>query len=83
MAKSLGFTGKAAISPRHVEAINRAFSPTPEEIAYAQEVLEIIEEARAHGQRRHRPAGQVIDKPIVDRAKYVLEMARMLGGKPE
>lgn len=83
LAKSLGFTGKAAISPRHVEAINRAFSPTPEEIAYAQEVLEIIEEARRMGKGAIALRGKMIDKPIVDRAKYVLEMARMLGGKPE
>ena len=28
-AKSLGFSGKAAISPRHIPAINRIFSPAP------------------------------------------------------
>ncbi len=27
LAKSLGFTGKAAISPRHLGNINRCFSP--------------------------------------------------------
>ena len=35
LAKSLGFSGKASISPRHVEVINRVFSPTLTEIDYA------------------------------------------------
>ncbi|MEG1800442.1 MAG: CoA ester lyase, partial [Oscillospiraceae bacterium] len=48
-AKSLGFTGKASISPRHVEAINEVFSPTMAEIDYAHEVLDVIEEAKKQG----------------------------------
>lgn len=32
-ARALGFTGKAVISPRHVEAVNTAFTPTEREIA--------------------------------------------------
>ena len=50
-AKSLGFSGKASISPRHVEGINEVFSPTQAEIDYAHEVMETIriakEQARA------------------------------------
>ena len=80
LAKALGFTGKAAISPRHVGTINRVFSPTKEEIDYAEEVLSIIEEARRLGKGAIALRGKMIDKPIVDRAKFVLEMARMLGG---
>ena len=40
LAKALGFTGKAAISPRHVDTINAVFSPTEKEIDYAYEVLD-------------------------------------------
>ena len=47
LAKALGFTGKAAISPRHLEAINQTFSPTVAEIDYAYEVLEAIAMAKA------------------------------------
>ena len=36
-AKSLGFAGKAVISPRHVDIVNEVFSPTEEEIAYAHD----------------------------------------------
>lgn len=80
LAKSMGFTGKASISPRHVPVINRVFSPTEEEIEYAREVLDIIEEARRQGKGAIALRGKMIDKPIVDRAKFVLETARALGG---
>lgn len=79
LARDLGFTGKAAISPRHIEAINRAFSPSEKEIEYAREVLEAIEEGRRQGKGAVSLHGKMIDKPIVDRAKFVLEMAEALG----
>ena len=79
LARDLGFTGKAAISPRHIEAINRAFSPSEKEIEYAREVLEAIEEGRRQGKGAVSLHGKMIDKPIVDRAKRVLEMAEALG----
>lgn len=81
LAKSMGFTGKASISPRHVPVINRLFSPTPEEIEYAREVLDIIEEARRQGKGAISLRGKMIDKPIVDRARFVLQMVKMLGGE--
>lgn len=79
-AKSLGFTGKAAISPRHVMAINEVFSPTIEEIEYAKEVMDIIEIAKAQGKGAISLRGKMIDAPIVARARQILEMAEAIGG---
>ena len=81
LARELGFTGKAAISPRHVRPINEVFSPSKQEIEYAEEVLAVIEDAAAAGRGAVSLRGKMIDKPIVDRARYVLETARKLGGK--
>ena len=78
-AKALGFTGKAAISPRHVDAINAVFSPTKAEIAYAYEVLEAIEEAKAQGKGAIALRGKMIDAPIVTRAQQTIEAALALG----
>ena len=78
-AKALGFTGKAAISPRHVDAINAVFSPTKAEIAYAYEVLEAIEEAKAQGKGAIALRGKMIDAPIVTRAQQTIEAALVLG----
>lgn len=79
-AKGLGFTGKAAISPRHVMIINEVFSPSLEEIEYAQEVMEIIQLAKEQGKGAISLRGKMIDAPIVERARRTLEMAEVLGG---
>lgn len=78
-ARSMGFTGKAAISPRHVPIINTVFSPSEKEILYAKEVLAVIEEAKRLGKGAISLRGKMIDKPIVDRAKRVLDAAKQLG----
>lgn len=81
LAKSLGFSGKAVISPRHVETVNALFSPTPEEIEYAHDVMAAIEEGKRQGKGVISLRGKMIDAPIVKRAEQVLEMERqMLGG---
>ena len=79
LAKALGFTGKASISPRHLEAINQTFSPTIAEIDYAYEVLEAIAMAKAQGKGAIALRGKMIDAPIVARAQRTIEMAEQLG----
>ncbi len=74
-ARSIGFTGKAAVAPRHVHSINEIFSPTEAEIKYAKEVLAAIEEARMLGKGAVSLRGKMIDPPIVERAKQTLEAA--------
>ena len=79
-AKSLGYTGKAVISPRHVDCVNAVFSPTAKEIRYAQDVFEAIEQAKAMGKGAISLRGKMIDAPIVMRAKIVLDAAAEIGG---
>ena len=78
-AKSLGFTGKSAISPRHVNAINEVFSPSPKDIDYAYEVMEAIRVAKEQGKGAVALRGKMIDAPIVARAQQTIAMAEALG----
>ena len=78
-ARALGFTGKAVISPRHVDAVNIAFTPSEQEIIYAREVMDAIEEGKRQGRGAVSFWGKMIDKPIVMRAERVLNTARALG----
>ncbi len=78
-AKAMGFTGKSSISPRHVEVINRIFSPTMAEIEYAMRVMDAITRAKAQGKGAIALQGKMIDAPIVARAQRTLQMARALG----
>jgi len=79
LAKALGFTGKASISPRHVEVINQTFSPTLKEIDYAYEVMEAISLAKQQGKGAIALHGKMVDAPIVARAERTIAMARALG----
>jgi len=79
LAKSLGFSGKASISPRHVDVINRVFSPTLAEIDYAYEVMEAIALAKKQGKGAIALRGKMIDAPIVMRAQRTIAMAEALG----
>lgn len=79
-AKSLGFAGKAIISPRHVDIVNAVFSPTEAEIAYAHDVMDAIEEGKRQGKGVISLRGKMIDAPIVKRASQVLEMEKAIYG---
>ena len=63
LARSLGFTGKASISPRHLDAINRCFSPSQAETDYARQVLAAIEDAKRCGKGAVALRGKMIDAP--------------------
>jgi citrate lyase subunit beta/citryl-CoA lyase len=67
------------IHPSQIEPINSVFSPTPEEVEYAQQVVKAYEEAVARGDGSISFGGQLIDRPIVERARRALEMAKMVG----
>ena len=79
LAKALGFTGKASISPRHVEVINQVFSPTQKDVDYAYEVMDAIALAKEQGKGAIALHGKMIDAPIVARAQQTIAMAEALG----
>ncbi len=78
-ARSLGFTGKAVIHPNQIEAVHRAFSPTPEQIRWARRVVA----AAAADENRKRGAfsldGKMIDKPVIERARRLIQKAALCG----
>jgi citrate lyase subunit beta/citryl-CoA lyase len=78
-AKLLGFQGKLCIHPNQIEPCNAIFSPTKEEIQYAERVIQAFEEAEAGGVGAIQLDGRFIDYPVVERARRTLEMARKMG----
>ncbi|MDU7473030.1 MAG: citrate (pro-3S)-lyase subunit beta [Paenibacillus macerans] len=75
LIKQLGFDGKSIINPRQIEIVHRIYSPTEDEVEKAQHVIEAIEEAEANGSGVISLNGKMIDKPIVERARRVLDLA--------
>ena len=74
-ARALGYSGKYAIHPSHLEPVNRVFSPGADEVAYARKVLAAWEEAEAKGLAAVQFEGRMVDRPIVERARRVIEQA--------
>lgn len=77
-SRSMGFSGKAAIHPSQVAVINEVFSPTPEEVAHAREVANAFEKALREGLGCVMLGGQVVEQPILDRAKQVLSFHEVI-----
>ncbi|HET9371201.1 MAG TPA: CoA ester lyase [Vicinamibacterales bacterium] len=76
-ARALGFRGKMAIHPAQVPVINDVFAPSAEEIARAKSIVEAFEAAK--GDAVIRLDHQMIEAPIVLRARRVLTLAREIG----
>ncbi len=72
LARALGFGGKACIHPGQIETINRVFAPSDDEIAWARGVVDAFE-----GQSEGVLAvnGTMVDRPVVERARRILEEA--------
>jgi citrate lyase subunit beta/citryl-CoA lyase len=83
MARSLGFDGKSAIHPAHIAAINAAFSPTGEQVAWARQVFELVPDGDEARLGAALLDGQLIEAPHLARAKRILAVADMLGRHPE
>lgn len=72
-ARKLGFGGKLCIHPSQVEAVSAGFRPSEQVVQWAERVVEAAE-ASATG--AIQLDGQMIDKPIIERARALLERAR-------
>ena len=79
LAKKLGFKGKIVINPRHVDAVHQGFSPSAAEIEWAHRVVAVIKLAEDQGTGAISLDGKMIDKPIVERAERLLQLAKVLG----
>ncbi len=75
----LGFSGKLAIHPRQVDVIQSIFTPTDEQIAYAQQLIEAHDQHQAAGEGAFAFDGKMIDRPTVRAAQQVLAKARAAG----
>lgn len=69
-ARRLGFGAKFCIHPKQIAAVNNGFAPTPVEIAWAQDILAAAASSE-QGAIRHQ--GQMVERPVVDRARRILQ----------
>ena len=71
--KNMGFVGRSAIHPSQVPIINEVFTPTEEEVAEAQELLERLEgEAESGTGAFVLEDGRFVDRAVVESARRTL-----------
>ena len=68
----LGFDGKTLIHPRQIEACNRIFGPTEDQLAWAKAVVEAFEAPEAAGKGAIRLGGQMIERLHLEQARRML-----------
>jgi len=75
-ALDMGYGGKAAIHPRQIAAINKAFTPTAEDISHAKKIMA----AYANAPRGVVVVdGKLIEKPVILKMQYILAIADAVG----
>jgi citrate lyase subunit beta / citryl-CoA lyase len=68
LARDLGFAGKSLIHPGQISAINEVFSPTAEDLDLARRLIADFETAVENGRGSISFAGNLVDRPIYERA---------------
>jgi citrate lyase subunit beta/citryl-CoA lyase len=72
-ALGFGFQGKMCIHPNQIAVVNRVFTPSDAEVAFAERVVAAFARAEAEGSAAIQLDGKFIDYPILYRAQRVLE----------
>lgn len=76
-AKALGYTAKACIHPSQIAVVNEVFTPSASEVDWARRVVEKFERAEREGLAAVTLEGQMLDYPVVEKARRLL--ARVAG----
>jgi len=71
-----GFQGRLCIHPDQIAPVNAAHMPTAEELAQAERIVAAFGEAEARGAAAIQVDGQMVDYPIVHRARALLEAVK-------
>jgi citrate lyase subunit beta/citryl-CoA lyase len=72
-ARDAGFFGRSVIHPSQIEPVHRAFTPDPDEVARARELLGSLETAGESAWVD--PRGRFVDPAVVAGARWVVELA--------
>ncbi len=79
--RQMGFQGKLAIHPGQIEPLNEVFTPTPEEISWAEKIVAVFDEEEARGQAVFQVDGKMIEYPIANRARRIIALAEQIAKK--
>ncbi|HET8542727.1 MAG TPA: CoA ester lyase [Anaeromyxobacter sp.] len=79
--RDLGFDGKTLVHPRTLDAANRAFAPTPEEIALARRIIAAHAEAERAGSGVVVVDGRLVEALHVEEARRAVALADAIAAR--
>jgi citrate lyase subunit beta/citryl-CoA lyase len=77
--RQIGFRGKLLIHPSQVAPVNQVFSPTPEEMTYARQVVDAFRDAEQKGIGAISLDGKMIDVANYRQAQDLLALTAAMG----
>ncbi len=81
-SRAMGFEGMGCVHPRQIAVIHEAFSPSRGEIEKALRIEAAFRDAREKGLGVVSLGSKMIDPPVVERARRLVERARKMGLVP-
>ena len=75
-AKSAGFTAKACIHPEQLPTVHDVFFPSSQELEHARRVIDAAATAHSADQGAFVVDGLMVDRPVIERARHLLETAQ-------
>ena len=81
-SRAMGFEGMGCVHPRQIAVIHEAFAPARGEIEKALRIEAAFREAQEKGLGVVSLGSKMIDPPVVERARRLVERARKMGLVP-
>ena len=78
LSKNLGFEGMLVLNPKELPLVNRYFSPSEEEVAWATEMVKLADEAVREGKGVAVKDNKFIGPPMLKMAKGILQKNEMI-----
>jgi citrate lyase subunit beta/citryl-CoA lyase len=81
LSKRAGFRGASCIHPNQVKVANATFGPSDAEVEEARKIITAYDEALARGEGAITVDGKMVDVPVADRMRAILEFADAIAAR--
>uniref|UniRef100_A0A2I3RKH6 Citramalyl-CoA lyase n=2 Tax=Pan troglodytes TaxID=9598 RepID=A0A2I3RKH6_PANTR len=78
---AMGFTGKQVIHPNQIAVVQEQFSPSPEKVKWAEELIAAFKEHQQLGKGAFTFQGSMIDMPLLKQAQNTVTLATSIKEK--
>ena len=78
ISKNLGFEGMLVLNPKELPLVNQYFSPSLEEVSWAEEMIQLTAEAKAEGKGVAVKEGKFIGPPMLKMAEKIIEKYKII-----